>query len=167
MVVWQLISAEELRSQIQKAHRSLAEAGGFQKGSKRFKSWEGCRVKLTRTFSSGFLTWRWNKRKLSRWWRDVGKWLMRREGPNGYHLWRNRLWRYVVSLTMPSISQAEARYAQMEREVTNPNHELSRHSTAWSLGFCPNGRIKNGTFLPEARTMSSEPVATGVTAFGV
>ena len=34
MVVWQLISAEELRSQIQKAHRSLAEAGFF---------WETCR----------------------------------------------------------------------------------------------------------------------------
>ena len=87
MVVWQLISAEELRSQIQKAHRSLAEAGFFWetcrpskrrgdcfgKRSKIFKSWEGCRVKVMRKISRSFLTWRWNKRKLSRWGRDVGK----------------------------------------------------------------------------------------------
>jgi len=31
-----------------------------------------------------------------------------------------------------SLAEAEARYAQMEREVTNPNHQLSRHSTAKS-----------------------------------
>lgn len=82
MVLWQLISAEELRSQIQKAHRSLAEAVFFLKTCPAFKTQGYCFCKGSKSFKSGelmrkyscsFLTWRWNKRKLSRWGRHVGK----------------------------------------------------------------------------------------------
>lgn len=131
----------------------------FCKRSNIFKSWEGCRVKVMRKISRSFLTWRWNKRKLSRWGRDVGKLV------NGWWEEKDQMGTRTTCEETARPRLGMPRWSGKSRIRTTSCHGTVLLG-AWDFDSLGEvwGRedLESATRLPEAK---SDPVVAGARTF--